>query len=89
MTILALPGTTIAGYRWHQTAGFYRCDNLTRDHNVAGSMCFDFNGNAIFPVFSAKLRELYGTADRHISLSVSAGQSGLAQTAHHTAGQLD
>jgi hypothetical protein len=52
-------------------------------------MCFDLNGNAIFPVFSAKLHELYGTADRHISLSVSAGQSGLAQTAHHTAGQLD
>jgi hypothetical protein len=27
-------------------------------------MCFDLNGNAIFPVFSAKLHEQYGIADR-------------------------
>jgi hypothetical protein len=54
MVILAVPDTTIERYRLQETAKFYHCDNLTRDHSVAGSMRFDLNGTAIFPVFSGE-----------------------------------
>jgi hypothetical protein len=58
----------------HDTTRFYRCDNLTRDHNAAGLMRFDLNQIAIFPVFSSEAAQALRDRDRPVSYLVKREQ---------------